>query len=117
MVNRNIQGLPALQPAGANPKDSATVIGLDAAKKAQDKSPEKSKPNQTAKSGNPMNETMKTTTGGAGTTTGKFSQVKGNVSKREVEQNPFKALLDITDLVEMEGQSAIGGPKEIEKEV
>ena len=34
-----------------------------------------------------------------------------------MEQNPFKTLLDITDLIEMEGPSATGGPKEIEKEV
>jgi hypothetical protein len=58
---------------------------------------------------------MNTTSGAGGTTTtGKF---KANVAKREVEQNPFKTLLDISDLIEMEGPSATGGPKEIEKEV
>jgi len=57
---------------------------------------------------------LNTTAGG--NATGKFG-AKGAASKREVEQNPFKTLLDITDLIEMEGQSATGGPKEIEKEV
>ena len=62
---------------------------------------------------------MNTTTAPGGTTTGKFgaAAAKGNASKREVEQNPFKTLLDITDLIEMEGPTATGGPKEIEKEV
>lgn len=63
-----------------------------------------------------MNTTLNTTVAPGGTTTGKFG-AKGNASKREVEQNPFKALLDITDLIEMETHSATGGPKEIEKEV
>jgi len=57
---------------------------------------------------------MNTTAGAGTTTTGKF---KANAAKREVEQNPFKTLLDISDLIEMEGPSATGGPKEIEKEV
>ena len=57
---------------------------------------------------------MNTTAGAGNTTTGKF---KANAAKREVEQNPFKTLLDITDLIEMEGPSATGGPKEIEKDV
>ena len=52
----------------------------------------------------------------AGTTSAKFGG-KGNLSKREVEQNPFKALLDISDLIDLEGPTATGGPKEIEKEV
>ena len=43
---------------------------------------------------------MQTTAGGG--TTGKFGG-KINLTKREVEQNPFKTLLDITDLIEMEG--------------
>lgn len=58
-----------------------------------------------------------TTTGGPSATTGKFGATKGNASKREVEQNPFKTLLDISDLIEMEVQTAVSGPKEVEKEV
>jgi hypothetical protein len=60
-----------------------------------------------------LNATLNSTTG---TATGKLP-VKGGASKREVEQNPFKTLLDITDLIEMEGPSATGGPKDIEKDV
>lgn len=72
----------------------------------------------TAKSGlnaTNLGETMKTTLGGG--TTGKFGGIKINAAKREVEQNPFKTLLDISDLIEMENPTATGGPKEIEKEV
>ena len=72
-------------------------------------------PGATTGKSDKLNTTLNTTMGGA-TTTNKFGG-KGISVKREVEANPFKALLDITDLIDMEGPSATGGPKEIEKEV
>ena len=121
MVNRNIQGLPAAQPAPKDAKEPAGETTKKPAAAEAGKSPDKTAKapagqNTTAKlNANNLNATMNTTAGAGGnTTTGKF---KANVAKREVEQNPFKTLLDITDLIEMEGPSATGGPKEIEKEV
>ena len=108
-------------------KDSTAQLdsAVGDAKKAKAAAEAKSSPEKAGKQANltakstskDLNATM-TTSGPSGTaTTGKFGGGKGNLSKREVEQNPFKTLLDISDLIEMEGATAAGGPKETEKEV
>jgi hypothetical protein len=123
MVNRNISGVTGAQATSGKETTGTVDTTTQQKPKADAKSPEKTgkgapststvAPSKTLNA-NTLNATLNTTAGNA--TTGKFG-AKGNSSKREVEQNPFKALLDITDLIEMEGPSATGGPKEIEKEV
>lgn len=113
MVNRNPQGIPPPLPLVKDlvAPTETTTKAAKAAEKAPAAKANAVAANTTTKT---MNNTL-TTTGNA-TSTNKFGG-KGISVKREVEANPFKALLDITDLIDMEGQSATGGPKEIEKEV
>jgi hypothetical protein len=83
MVNRNIQG--AAPPQAVNTaKDAADKTNkADAKATAADKSPAKANNSKVPGATN-LNETVKTTTGAGGTTTGKFAG-KISVAKREVE--------------------------------
>jgi hypothetical protein len=126
MLNRNIQGAPnpnnTLTSKGETQVNAPADNTANSKAKNDPKSPDKGATAKAAAAttqpqgkldAKTLNATLNTTAGNA---TGKFG-VKGGASKREVEQNPFKTLLDISDLIENEGPSATGGPKEIEKEV